>query len=54
MMAYHESDGMVQEWTSRCLLCRYCGFDYDNIKNQEPYCPACGSEEFDILEEYYG
>jgi len=52
MMA-HESDGMVQHWTHRDLLCRSCGFDYEQKYGDDSDCPVCYSQDFDILAEYY-
>jgi len=49
----HEENGHIQRWTHRALLCRVCGFDYDNKYGEDADCPACGSDEYDILEEYY-
>ena len=54
-MMSHESDGtIVQEWTSRCLICRHCGFDYIQQRDEDSDCPACGAYlSFDVLEEYF-
>ncbi|MCK9597512.1 MAG: hypothetical protein M0R06_00650 [Sphaerochaeta sp.] len=49
----HEESGHVSIWTHRDLLCRTCGHDYENKYGQDAYCDACGSEEYDILAEYY-
>jgi rubrerythrin len=49
----HEEDGMVQEWTSRILLCRHCGLDYVQKRGGDDSCPACGNEQYDWLEDYY-
>ena len=54
MMAHHPEDGFVQEWTSRCLACRRCGFDFIQQRGEEDSCPACGEENnYDLLEEYF-
>ena len=52
MMA-HEEDGMVQEWTHRLVFCRHCKFQYEQKFGGDDSCPACGDENYYVLEEYF-
>ena len=54
MMAQHEGEGAVSIWTHRLVFCRHCKYEYEQVKDEDYSCPACGYEEnYYVLEEYY-
>lgn len=49
----HESDGSMGHWIRRLVFCIHCRFEYEQNYGKDYYCPACGADNYYVLEEYF-